>query len=499
MLLQARRALLSAVLLTLLLALACSGRAKGSATYYCPMHPQVTSDKPADCQICGMHLVPKQSAPVPAATTKYVCPMHPQVTSDKPADCSICGMHLVPKQSAPVPAATTKYVCPMHPQVTSDKPADCSICGMHLVAVKVEAGGVKNETSPAGMSPVTLAPEAQARLGLTFGTVETRHMTRTIRASGRIVADETRIFRIIARVEGFIDQLFVQYAGQSVRKGQSLLGLYSLNLISLQQQFLNATPSDGRRYLPPPTPREAPAAEGSERGSEKAPERGEDIQRQRLKYWDFSDEQIDRILKTGKAENSLILQAPAGGVVTEKNAILGQKVFPGDTLLVITDLSAVWAEANVSETDIPSVKVGGPMEVSLPSLPGRTFGGKIKFFLPVLDPQTRTMRVFVEVPNRDLALKPGMLGAALLTVDEGERLAVPEGAVMGAGGQPYAFVDRGSGTLTPVRVTLGARSAGYYAILSGLENGDRVVTSANFLLDSESSLKAALEAVSDTK
>ena len=205
------------------------------------------------------------------------------------------------------------------------------------------------------------------------------------------------------------------------------------------------------------------------------------------------------LLKTGKAENSLILQAPAGGVVTEKNAILGQKVFPGDTLLVITDLSAVWAEANVSETDIPSVKVGGPMEVSLPSLPGRTFGGKIKFFLPVLDAQTRTMRVFVEVPNRDLALKPGMLGAALLTVDEGERLAVPEGAVMGAGGQPYAFVDRGGGTLTPVRLTLGARSDGYYEILSGLTIGQRVVTSANFLLDSESSLKAALEAVSENK
>jgi multidrug efflux pump subunit AcrA (membrane-fusion protein) len=299
------------------------------------------------------------------------------------------------------------------------------------------------------------------------------------------VADETRVCRVIARVEGFIDQLSIAYAGQSVRKAQPLLGLYSLNLISLQQQFLNATPSDGRRFVPPPSQRDATSGDTLQRG--------EDTQRQRLKYWNFSDEQIDRIQKSGKAENSLVLSAPANGVVTEKNVILGQKVFPGDVLLVITDLSTVWAQADVSEMNVPAIKTGMSMEIRLASMPGDVFKGRVKYFQPLLDPQTHTMKVVLEVPNPGLALKPGMLGTVELAADTRRCLTVPEDAVMRTGRGSYVFVQEGE-LLVPRTVVIGPRCDGCFEVMSGLKAGEKVATSANFLLDSESSLKALLQA-----
>lgn len=459
---------------------ACSAQAKEQALFYCPMHPQVTDGKASDCQICGMHLVQSKRDADPVDKALYICPMHPQVVSDKPADCTACGMHLVLQEVSPRPAVTDRYSCPMHPEIAADKPADCSICGMHLVK---EAPA----DAPDGREPLALTAEARNNLRLTLGPVGKRTLSREMRATGRIVPDENRIFRIIARVEGFVDELPVKYTGQQVRKGQPLLGIYSLNLISAQQQFLNVKPSDGRRFVQT-TPKATNTAEDQDKG--------EDTQRQRLKYWDFSDEQLDRIERTGKTENSLILVAPAGGFVTQKTAIIGLKVFPGDPLMVITDLSTVWAEAEVSEMDVPFVKVGMPLEVRLASLPDKTFRGKVKHFNPLLDPQTHTMKVYLEIPNPGLVLKPDMLCTASISLDLGERLSVPEGAVMRAGKGDYVFVGGEGGALVPRTVVLGTRSEGFYEVVSGLKEGDRVATSATFLLDSESSLKSALLAVS---
>jgi len=415
----------------------------------------------------------------------YYCPMHPQVTADRPGDCSICGMHLVsqaPVSSGAASPATGKgrFVCPMHPEITAEGPADCSICGMHLIPRPVDPAG-----SPAGLAPVPLNPAAREQMGLAVEILRERPLGHAIRAPGRIVADETRVYRVIARIEGFVDQLFIPYAGLRVAKGQPLLGVNSPNLLSVQQQFLSASPSEGRRYA-------APAGKPGPPGSE-APERGEDTQRQRLKYWDFSDEQIDRIQQTGKTENSLILVAPARGVVTEKTALLGQKVFPGDLLMVVTDLSRVWAEAEVPEMDAPSVRVGMQMVVRPTSMPGREFEGRVKFFQPVLDPQSHTLRVVVELANPDGSLKPGMVASAELRAEPHPGLAVPVGAVIRAGSADYAFVEE-SGRFVPRSVALGARSDGYFEVLSGLREGERVASSATFLLDSESSLQAALMA-----
>jgi Cu(I)/Ag(I) efflux system membrane fusion protein len=351
---------------------------------------------------------------------------------------------------------------------------------MHLVAKVAATGHGSGGSFPEGLGPIEIAQDRRGELGLTFGEVERRTLGDSVRSSARIVPDETRIHRVISRVDGYVDKLYVWYAGEKVRKGQPLLAVQSLTLAGLQQQYLTTQAAEGRRTTP-----SRPGQETSET---------DEAAKQRLRYWNFSEEQIDRILKTGKPEGYLDLVSPTAGVVTEKGVVLGQRVAPGDLLFVVTDLSRVWAEAEVSESDAPSVRVGLPMEVRMGALPGRTFSGKVKFFQPVLDPGTRTMKVYAEVPNTGLDLKPGMLGTAELRSAPRECLSVPEAAVLRTGEATYVFVKEGEAHIVPRTVVLGTRGGGYCEVLSGLKAGDRVATSATFLLDSESSLRAGLAA-----
>jgi Cu(I)/Ag(I) efflux system membrane fusion protein len=191
------------------------------------------------------------------------------------------------------------------------------------------------------------------------------------------------------------------------------------------------------------------------------------------------------------------LYASAGGFVTEKDVMAGQKIMPGDPLMVVADLSVVWGDADIHEPDLPYVQVGMPMELMLPYWPEKTFSGKVSFVAPAFDPETRTLRIRLEVPNPEFLLKLEMYADARLTFPLGEKLAAPETAVMHTGERIYSFRDSGDGKLVPVEVTVGARSDGYYEIRSGLAEGDRVVTSANFLVDSESSMRAALDVLSE--
>lgn len=194
-------------------------------------------------------------------------------------------------------------------------------------------------------------------------------------------------------------------------------------------------------------------------------------------------------------EKFLTLYAPASGWVIEKNVLAGQKIMLGESLLVVTDLSNVWGDADIYQSDLPYVKVGMTAEITLPYWPDKTFKGEVFFVSPTLDPETRTLKARITIPNADLLLKPEMYANAKLSYQLGEKLAVPKTAVMRTGERNYAFRDDGGGRLIPVEVKLGIRSDGYYEVLSGLQEGDRVVTSANFLVDSESSMKAAIEAL----
>jgi membrane fusion protein, copper/silver efflux system len=418
----------------------------------------------------------------------YQCPMHPDYTSDKPGNCPICGMNLVPvktvKESGVRPVRAVKktmFRSSMNPNEVSDKPGKDSM-GMEMVPFEMETKSPEAGSVP-GLTAVTILPEHREHMRLAFGVVETRSLSRSVRTSARIVADETKLFRTTAKMDGYVEKLFVNATGQAVRRGQPLLSIYSPELVASQQEFLSALA----------------AAEELGRSPEPAmAERGRslvDAARRRLKLWDISDAQIDQLQKSGKVEKALVLHAPANGYVSEKMVLAGQKIMAGEPLMVVADLSTVWAEVDIYESDLPYVKVGMAAELTFPFWSGKKIGSRIGFLNPFLDAMSRTLKARLEIPNPDLTLKPDMYGEVSLFYDFGQRVVVPEPAVMRTGARNYVFREGGDWSLTPIEVQLGVRGDGYIEVVSGLKTGDRVVTSANFLVDSESSLKAALEAI----
>lgn len=424
----------------------------------------------------------------------YFCPMHPDYQSDKHGDCPICFMKLVEQKPAEVAKNRGNkesaspgekiYICPMHPQIISDKPGDCPVCGMKLVErEESEKSEAEPTAGPSGLAPVTVNESQRKQMGLAFGAVGRQRITKEIRTSARIVPDETRLYRVTTKIEGYIDKLYVNVTGQAVRKGQPLFTVYSPELVASQQEFITSLPFAQQLF------------DNSDPTVANSGKRLIEAARKRLKLWDISDGQIDRLEKTGQVEKYLTMYAPAGGYVIEKHILAGQKIMPGEALLVIADLSAVWAEADIYESDIPYVKEGMPVTLTLSYWPGKSFRGEVSFLYPYLDAQTRTLKARLNIENPELLLKAEMYADAHLVYDLGEKLALPEGALMQTGTRSYVFVAGDGDEIRPVEVTVGTRSEGYYELLSGLEAGDRVVTSANFLVDSESSLKAALQSV----
>jgi len=395
-----------------------------------------------------------------------------------------CGRHM-PPASKQASKAKVIYRCPMHPGYTSEKPGDCPICGMKLVPVQKEQQVAQTPSAGnvavAGQAAVQLSPEKQQLIGVRTGVVERMPLTKIIRTVGQITADETRISRVFTKVEGWVDKLYVNFTGDQVRKGQPLLSIYSPELVATQEEYLLALRAQKRL-------KESPFEEVAEGGRSLLA-----ASRRRLELWDVPESEIRRIEKAGQPIKTITLYAPTSGFVMEKSVLEGQKVDSATSLMAVADLSGVWMQAEFYEADVPLVHVGERAKVTVNSYPGKSWSGTIDYVYPAVDPQTRTLRARLRIANPGMVLRPGMYANVMIENRLGYQLTVPQEAVLNSGERKIVFLDRGNGYFEPREVVTGQTADDRIEIRSGLEPGERIVTSGNFLIDSESRLKSAIQ------
>ena len=343
--------------------------------------------------------------------------------------------------------------------------------------------GMPGMDAGAGGAVVRLTSAQLRQFGVTFATVEVRQLASETRTTGMVTVDETKLAQVTPKFSGFVDRLYVNATGQPVRRGEPLLDVYSPDLLAAQQDLLVAAQLErdiGRSAVPgvPGNTTDLVAAA-----------------RRRLELWDISDAQIDEILRSGHARRALTLYAPATGVVLEKRVVQGQSIQPGEPLYTIADLSDVWVDVQLREADAAAAKAGAGADIELAGVPGRVFKGRVTYVYPTLDSASRAVRARVVVANTTGLLKPGMYATVRLFTPSRSALTVPNTAVLRTGEQNVVFVDMGNGQLAPNPVELGRTAGDYTEVLSGLEPGQGVVTSAQFLLDSESNLAEVMRAM----
>lgn len=409
----------------------------------------------------------------------YVDPMHPAYTSDKPGIAPDCGMALEPVYAddapgtpAPAKGKVLYYRDPQDPKYTADKPGLNPETGNTLEPVYAESAS----TAPAGA--IRVPPERQQLIGLKYATAELTDSARIVRTVGTVTYDETRVAHVHPRVEGWAEKVFVNFTGEFVRRGQPLLTIYSPELLASQQELLLAKRAKDQMAA-------NPMASAAQSGSALF-----DAARRRLELWDLSPGQVQQVLDTGEPIRSVTLHSPASGYVLERRVFPNQRVTPDSDLYTIVDLTRVWIMADVFEADIPAMRPGASARITFTSGVA-PLDARVAYVQPQVDPTTRTLKVRLEAANPGTRLKPDMFVNVELSVAGQRQLTIPADAVVDTGMRQTVFVDLGNGYIEPRQVTVASRDAGRAVISSGLREGERVIASGTFLVDSESQLKAA--------
>lgn len=349
--------------------------------------------------------------------------------------------------------------------------------GMPLDGITMTAAA---KTTREEMAPgtVMLTPQKQQKIGIRTAPVLRQSLRRTIRTVGRVEPDETRIAKVHTKFAGWVEQVFVDFTGKLVERGQPLFSIYSPDLVSTQQEYLISL--RGEKYLG-----DSPYASVSEGASSLR-----SSTRERLRLWDVSEKQVAELERSGKVSRTLDVISPISGYVMERKVFDRVYVTPETDTYTVVDLSKVWVNADIYEYEVPYVRIGQRATMQLPSFPGRAFTGTVSYIYPTLDMNSRTVRVRLEFENPRMELKPNMFADVEFTVDYGVQLVVPAEAVLESGTRQLAFIARPNGYFEPRELKVGARVEQQYIVLSGLKPGESVVTSGNFLLDSESRLSS---------
>jgi Cu(I)/Ag(I) efflux system membrane fusion protein len=423
------------------------------------------------------HPSAKNGASVERKILYYRDPMNPQMTSPTPKKAPD-GMDYVPVYAEQGTSSGERkiayYKDPMHPWYTSDKPGKAPDCGMDLVPVYVGDTDVKG---------IKIDPVMVQNIGVKTEEVKRRRLTRSIRTVGNVTYDETRLYNVNTKIMGWVESLYVDYTGKAVRRGDPLLDIYSPDLVNTEEEYLLAL-----RYR---DEMNVSASEEAKKGAEDLVESA----KRRLLYWDISPDDIQEIEKLGAPKKVMTIYSPATGIVMHKMVIEGQRIEAGMTLYKIADLSDVWVLADVYQYELPWVKLNESAEIDLSYLPGRTYTGKITYIYPFLNENTKTVKVRIEVPNPkgEIVLKPDMY--ANVTIRSPlvvNAVAVPDQAIIRSGERNIVVVSLGGGYFDPREVKLGVTADGYVQIPDGIKEAEHIVTSSQFLIDSESNLKAAI-------
>jgi len=363
---------------------------------------------------------------------------------------------------------------PMNASYISDKPGK-SPMGMDLVPVYE---GEEDNLAP---GVVKIDPVTIQNIGVRTAEVERRRLEKRVRTVGTVTYDEKRVYHIDTKIDGWVEKLYFNYTGQKVKKGDMLLEFYSPKLISAEEEFLLAKKmADKMKEV-----RRTSLVE---------------LSRRRLQLWDVPPHQIKELEETGVVKRTLHIASPVTGIIVKKPVVEGMYVKPGQMLYTIADISVVWVYADIYEYELPWIKLGQSADMTLASYPGQVFHGKVSFIYPFVDPKTRTIRVRVEFKNPGYKLKPDMYAdIALKSVIGRNAVAVPKEAVLLSGKRSLVVIALGDGKFRPRDVVLGAETENYYEVRSGLKVGETVVTSAQFLIDSESSLKEAVSKMLEAK